>query len=89
MSTRSKALACFRTLMRAREQVFQNDTLRLHGSREKIRNSFVENRNVEKEQEILELIQTGQEAAVFLKRQVVQGELHKKDGNDVYSMYEF
>lgn len=72
LSTRHRVLACFKTLHKARKQVFDGDNAALNAGRIKINNEFRKNKDVTDITAIDELIKTAEETAQYLKATIVQ-----------------
>lgn len=79
-SLRTRVLSCFKTLHRARQQVFVGDVAALSAGRHKINNEFAKNKEVVDEKAIKELVVIGEEAARFMKASVLQMQLNEKKG---------
>lgn len=81
LSTRLRVLACFKTLHKARKQVFSGDVEALNGCRIKINDQFRKNKDIMDATAIDELIKSAEETAQYLKATVVQARLNETTGN--------
>lgn len=69
-----QALHAYKAALRATRIAFNGDAKILTAARLKVREGFEENRNLEDQEKIQESLKSINEVAVFLTRNVVQGE---------------
>ncbi|XP_031568619.1 complex III assembly factor LYRM7-like [Actinia tenebrosa] len=74
MSTlRSKVLACYKSLHRARLKTFVGDAAALEAGRKRIRQEFIKNKNEKDITKIEELLKTAKDVEKMMLQYVVQG----------------
>lgn len=77
--TSNPALTAFRHALRATRTAFHGDAEVLNAARNKIKNGFMENKNLTDTEKAAEEIQKLNEVSKFLTRNIVQGE-KQRDG---------
>ncbi|ALC47211.1 CG34150 [Drosophila busckii] len=80
---RRQALSAFKKLHRTRQYVFQGDETALIAGRQKINESFQQNRNETNQEEIQKMIQLANDCEHELRTNVIQA---KKREDDVYEL---
>ncbi|MBN3310699.1 complex III assembly factor LYRM7 [Amia ocellicauda] len=78
MESRMKVLRLFKTLHRARLDVFKDDTSTLAAARQKINEEFKKNRNETSVENINQMIKMGSDVETILRKTVIQG-VHTAD----------
>ncbi|CAH1252169.1 LYRM7 [Branchiostoma lanceolatum] len=74
---RSKVLASFRALHRARKDVFKGDTAALEAARQRINQEFQKNKTETDQRKIEELVKVAEDTAVYMRHVVVQAEMNQ------------
>eukprot|EP00123_Amoebidium_parasiticum_P020311 comp47228_c0_seq1/m.47595 comp47228_c0_seq1/g.47595 ORF comp47228_c0_seq1/g.47595 comp47228_c0_seq1/m.47595 type:complete len:119 (-) comp47228_c0_seq1:30-386(-) len=74
----SRALTCYRALLRARAAAFKNDASVLLASRNKIKTEFKKNAAETDATKIQQMIKYGEDVAVFIRQNVVQARKTEK-----------
>eukprot|EP00038_Savillea_parva_P028342 m.64468 g.64468 ORF g.64468 m.64468 type:complete len:92 (-) comp8227_c0_seq1:199-474(-) len=80
MAMRGRALAAFRSVMRAREELFKGDAEMLDISRTKALAEFRANRDLTDEDDIEHAIKTAEDVVIVLRHNVVQAKLDTETG---------
>ncbi|XP_030369918.1 complex III assembly factor LYRM7 [Scaptodrosophila lebanonensis] len=80
---RREVLSAFKKLHRTRQYVFQGDELALSAGRQKINESFSQNKNETNEKEIQKMIKLAQDVDYELRTNVIQA---RKREDDVYEL---
>lgn len=81
---RLKVLGLYKRLYRTRNQIFQDDSITLNKSLERLRNDFRLNKDITDQKSIDKLIKTGKEVDRILRTQVLQTTKTEKD--NVYKL---
>ncbi|KAI8503347.1 hypothetical protein Bbelb_191680 [Branchiostoma belcheri] len=74
---RSKVLASFRALHRARKDVFKGDTAALEAARQRINQEFEKHKTETDPSKIEELVKVAEDTAVYVRQMVVQAQMNE------------
>ncbi|XP_078666338.1 complex III assembly factor LYRM7-like [Branchiostoma floridae x Branchiostoma belcheri] len=74
---RSKVLASFRALHRARKDVFKGDTAALEAARQRINQEFEKHKTETDQSKIEELVKVAEDTAVYVRQMVVQAQMNE------------
>ncbi|XP_053688478.1 complex III assembly factor LYRM7 [Sabethes cyaneus] len=69
---RKEALKLYKTLQRTKDQVFKGDRRTIEAARQRIREEFVKNKDLQSEKDIREKLKIAQDVDVELRSTVVQ-----------------
>lgn len=87
MSTTNKALAAYRSALRATKVAFNNDSFTLANARLKIRNDMKSEKSlIYPDFDINQRIELLEQISTFLKRNIVQGIKDKESSTDKYML---
>ncbi|KAI1280870.1 Complex III assembly factor LYRM7 [Halotydeus destructor] len=83
--SKRQVLACYKALMKTRQNTFKGDEEALQTLKDKIRVEFENNKDV-KSGEVEQLLKSGWEAENFLRTSVVQAKLNERGNYEVHHL---